>query len=205
MAGKRITIALRKKNITLKKWFKLASENDVNVSRLVQCAIEYYAITGEYMKLGSVTGEDTEMEDVRKSLYLPQSGIVNEFISKRNAEGIASGKVITRILEKAVEIGSENNILTNAEAEDIIEDLNKRSRNDYMQIAHAPMPIVVNENTEKPEKASDEKVQKVQFDKIDSQPTNAQEEPMELTEEEEMQKDFFERMISPGAGLGNKL
>ena len=202
MAGKRITIALRKKNITLKKWFKLASENDVNVSRLVQCAIEYYAITGEYMKLGCVTGEDTEMEDVRKSLYLPQSGIVNEFISKRNAEGIASGKVITRILEKAVEIGSENNILTNAEAEDIIEDLNKRSRNDYKPIAQAPMPIVVNENTEKPEKASDEKVQ---FDKIDSQPTNAQEEPMELTEEEEMQKDFFARMISPGAGLGNKL
>lgn len=202
MVGKAITIALRKRDITLKKWFKLASQNDVNVSHLVQCALEYYAITGEYMKLGSVTGEDIQMEDVRKSLYIPQNGIVNEFISKRNAEGVASGKVITRILEKAVEIGSENNILTNAEAEDIIEDLNKRSRNDYMQIAQAPMPIVVNENTEKPEKASDEKVQ---FDKIDSQPTNAQEEPMELTEEEEMQKDFFARMISPGAGLGNKL
>ena len=202
MVGKAITIALRKRDITLKKWFKLASQNDVNVSRLVQCAIEYYAITGEYMKLGSVTGEDIQMEDVRKSLYIPQNGIVNEFISKRNAEGVASGKVITRILEKAVEIGSENNILTNAEAEDIIEDLNKRSRNDYMTIAQAQMPIVVNENTEKPEKASDEKVQ---FDKIDNQPTNAQEEPMELTEEEEMQKDFFARMISPGAGLGNKL
>lgn len=202
MVGKAITIALRKRDITLKKWFKLASQNDVNVSRLVQCAIEYYAITGEYMKLGSVTGEDMQMEDVRKSLYIPQNGIVNEFISKRNAEGVASGKVITRILEKAVEIGSENNIITNAEAEDIIEDLNKRSRNDYMTIAQAPMPIVVNENTEKPEKASDEKVQ---FDKIDNQPTNAQEEPMELTEEEEMQKDFFARMISPGAGLGNKL
>lgn len=202
MVGKAITIALRKRDITLKKWFKLASQNDVNVSRLVQCAIEYYAITGEYMKLGSVTGEDMQMEDVRKSLYIPQNGIVNEFISKRNAEGVASGKVITRILEKAVEIGSENNILTNAEAEDIIEDLNKRSRNDYMTIAQAPMPIVVNENTEKPEKVSDEKVQ---FDKIDNQPTNAQEEPTELTEEEEMQKDFFARMISPGAGLGNKL
>lgn len=203
MPGIAVVIALRRRDAKIKKWFEQATENDVNISHLVQCAIEYYARTGEYLFLGSVTTEDKEYKDARKCLSIPQRGYVRQYLVSKEEEGISSGKIIKRILEKGISVDDKTqSVTTNMEAEDILENICRKKEQgipeDNGHVVHSssayPAEEKIEYNNIKEEKSS-----------VYEQDEEEAIENEELSEEEDRQKAFLENLMTPKNGLGVKL
>ncbi len=110
-----IKIVYAKTDTLIKNFLEAEGPQDVSISKLVQLAIEYYAITGEFIYLGTVSSEEEHPEKLRKTIYFPKGSDALKYINETSAEGKAKKRVICEIIANCIEIGEHTHILDTKE------------------------------------------------------------------------------------------
>jgi len=107
----RIKIAYSKTDTLIKNFLEVEGLQEIDISNLVQLAIEYYVITGDLLYLGTVSSEDEHPGKLRKTIYIPKDSEANRYIAKVIEEGGTKKGAICDIISGGIEVGEHTQIL----------------------------------------------------------------------------------------------
>lgn len=110
-----IKIVYTKTDTLIKNFLEAEGTQDVSISRLVQLAIEHYAITGKFIHLGTVSSEDEHPEKPRKTIYIPPDSDAMRYIHESVMGGKTKKRTICEIIINCIEIGECTQILDTKE------------------------------------------------------------------------------------------
>lgn len=85
------------------------------ISYYVELAVSHYALTGEYLPIGTVTVDEPKEYFAVKALYFKKGGIAENYLNEQKMLGMAYSATIKLILEQCLVIGDENKLMTKAE------------------------------------------------------------------------------------------
>lgn len=102
------------RDILLQNFFA-AEHEQMPISYLVELAISYYAITGKYLPVGTVTTDEPKEYISIKAIYLKKDSIASQYLAEQKMLGEAYNATIKLILEQCLIIGDENKLMTKAE------------------------------------------------------------------------------------------
>lgn len=202
--GSRKQVYISKKDITLKKYLTLASESEINLSRLAQCAVEYYNYTGEYLHLGtiadSITDEEKFPQGGRICMYFPPETKAAQILEERESQGLTSGKYIKKVLKGGITYGSHDQIISNREIEEAIDKMTQSTHKIVKEPHNQNVEAIKPENTN----LTSSNTPSVQNDVVITSEKTEEffHSKGEMTEEEIDNESFFKGTIVPGGGLG---
>lgn len=107
----RIKITYSKTDTLIKNFLEAEGSQKIGISKLIQLAIEYYAITGEFLHLGTVSVEDEHPDKLRKTIYISKDSDAHNYISRAIEEGSAKKRVIWDIINGGIEVGESTQIM----------------------------------------------------------------------------------------------
>ena len=93
-------IYYNKQDIILKNF--LEAETEVSVSSIVTLAVEYHAVTGAYLTLGSVCYEDEHPGKKAKNIYIPPQTEAYRYLRSKQEEGYGTKSCICDIINNGI-------------------------------------------------------------------------------------------------------
>ena len=102
---RKVKFMLGKKDDVLREWFRLAREEERNISQIVYFALLYHVKTDEYLQLGKihVPEEQTENARVAKNLTIPSIPEIEEWINNQKNLGVTETDLIRFVLLNGIE------------------------------------------------------------------------------------------------------
>lgn len=151
-----IKVPLGKKDGLLRYWWENAQSKELNISKAVVAALEYYMLTGDFLVIAGISEELKQYENtVIKWVYISPENDVYDWLEERQNKGEKLSTIIKYVLRNSMSRGSNEYFRDNDE---IYSDLEK--------VKHSKT-IIVNQVIQQPtEKISVEiEPEKLHFEK----------------------------------------
>lgn len=101
-----IKVPLGKKDGLLRYWWEHAIAQELNISKAVVAALEYYMLTGDFIGLGTLDiNAKTYDSAVVKWVYISEENAVYGWLSKRQKNGEKISTFIKYVLRSSIEYG----------------------------------------------------------------------------------------------------
>lgn len=135
-----------KKDKKVMQWLELLKNMDMDSSPYVVLALEYYISTGNYLSLGSVDRTMEPSDKLRKTFYIPNNSVVEEWSEEliKRKKGLLSTQ-IRYILDNCIETGEKGEVKPYAELvmmaeKDVFKSPNLQTP--LPQVVATPPPVV---------------------------------------------------------------
>lgn len=108
--NKEVKIRLGIKDESVRNWWDKASQKEINISKTINYAIEYYIRQGDYINIAKISSKPNELNQkpVVRKIYLPSESITYKWLSERAEQGEAISSVIKRIIRNSILINDDN-------------------------------------------------------------------------------------------------
>lgn len=106
-----IKITYTKTDTLIKNFLEAEVADELSISKIVQLALEYHAVTGGFIQLGTVNSEDEHPAKQRKTIYIPKGSDAEKYIVSIQAAGKARKRAICDVLANCVDIGSVTQLI----------------------------------------------------------------------------------------------
>ena len=107
-----INIRLGAKDAVIRAWWKGISAADIDISKTINYAIEYYATTGSYINIATIKSIPEESSSTLRKCYLYETSKAYQWLKSRMQEGEKMSSCIKRILRNSIQIGEEEQYIS---------------------------------------------------------------------------------------------
>lgn len=147
MARHIIRFTLKKNDRVLSEWFRLAREQEYNLSATIHLAVLYHALTNKYLFLGDIyTSPETQVDKKPKNISFPEQGAAYDWIREQKENGFGETELIRYVLLNGIKKGEKSNLRPEEELFAEIEAIRIEPRKQEMK-----EPVVNVENEKKKE------------------------------------------------------
>lgn len=111
-----IKVPLGKKDGLLRYWWENAIDQELNISKAVVAALEYYMLTGDFIDLGTLDIKSKTYDNaVVKWVYVSEESVVYEWLNNRQKNGEKISAIIKYVLRSSIKFGDQIHLSVNDE------------------------------------------------------------------------------------------
>lgn len=111
-----IKVPLGKKDGLLRYWWENAINQELNISKAVVAALEYYMLTGDFIILGTLDIKAKSYDNaVVKWVYVSEESIVYNWLNNRQKNGEKISTIIKYVLRNSIKYGDQIHLSVNDE------------------------------------------------------------------------------------------
>lgn len=106
-----IKIIYAKTDTLIKNLLEAEVAESISISKIVNLALEYHAVTGAFIQLGTVSAEDEHPTKLRKTIYIPKGSDAEKYILSMQDSGKTRKRIICDVIANCVEVGSATKLI----------------------------------------------------------------------------------------------
>lgn len=111
-----IKVPLGKKDGLLRYWWENAIDQELNISKAVVAALEYYMLTGDFIDLGTLDIKSKTYDNaVVKWVYVSEESVVYDWLTNRQKNGEKISAIIKYVLRSSIKFGDQIHLSVNDE------------------------------------------------------------------------------------------